>query len=63
MYYTGQPKIMITDFKPLKPNFRQVISTVLKTESTVRVDVLTHADRCVCAHCVCVCMCVLYICY
>ena len=40
MYYTGQPQI-ITD---IKAQF-QLISTVLKTESSVSVDVLTHADR------------------
>ena len=57
MYYTGQPKIMITDFKPLKPNFR----LSLRTESTVSVDVLTHADRCVCV-CTCVYVCTVCVC-
>ena len=50
MYYTGQPQIITA----IKAQF-QLISTVLKTESSVSVDVLTHADRCVC---VCVCTCV-----
>ena len=58
MYYTGQPQI-ITD---IKAQF-QLISTVLKTESSVSVDVLTHADRCVCVcvH-VCGCTCALCVC-
>ena len=46
-------------FKPLKPNFR----LSLKTESTVSVDVLTHADRCVCVHtCVWVYVCTVCVC-